>query len=170
MSKLGRLADLISSIAALLAGAMLILMVAHTILETVLRTVFSTSTFVLSEFVGYEVAILTALGLGHALNTGGLIRVNLLSRAIGLTAQRLLEFVVVVLTLAVCAYLFRYQLLAIETAFERGTRSNTIAATPLWIPMSVYLAGIGVFMLQLVAYFLRLLSGEPLIDDQPESS
>ncbi len=88
MATIQRSASVMSAIAALLAGVLLVAMVGHTVLEMVLRAFFYTSTFVLDEFVGYEVAALTMLGLGHALNTGSLIRVNLLTRLLPPRGQR----------------------------------------------------------------------------------
>ncbi|WP_246801087.1 hypothetical protein, partial [Mesorhizobium amorphae] len=77
---------------------------------------------------------------------------------------------VVILVLALCLYLCRYHLLAIETAYVRGTRSNTLAQTPLWLPMVVFVAGLVIFMIQLLAYALRLLGGGALIRDNHESA
>ncbi|MEX0409590.1 TRAP transporter small permease [Aquibium sp. LZ166] len=170
MTALDRAASILSAFAALIAGTMLVAMVGHTILEMVLRAFFNTSTFVLDEFVGYEVAALTMLGLGHALNTGGLIRVNLLTRLLGTTAQRRVELAVVILVFALCLYLSRYHLLAIEAAYARGTRSNTLAQTPLWLPLAVFVAGLVIFMIQLLAYALRLLGGGNPIRDNHESA
>lgn len=170
MKRVERLAAALSALAALIAGAMLVLMVAHTILEMVLRAFFNRSTFVLDEFVGYQVAALAALGLGHALHTGGLIRVNLLTRLLSPQVQRRVELALVIATFALCLYWCRYQFLAIETAYLRGTRSNTLAATPLWIPMSIFLTGLCVFMAQLLAYALRLVGGGALIRDGHESA
>lgn len=168
MGMLDRLTGLLSRLAALVAGLLLMLMVGHTLLEMTLRAFFGTSTFVLDEFVGYEVAALTMLGLGHALNSGGIIRVNLVTQLAGPRQQRWLELAVVVLTFALCVFLCRYYGLAIETAFLRGTRSNTLAATPQWIPMTVFLVGVLVFMLQLAAYAARIVSGGRLIDTRDE--
>jgi TRAP-type C4-dicarboxylate transport system permease small subunit len=169
MKKIARFADGLSGLSAILAGLMLLLMVSHIILEMVLRTFFNRSTFVLDEFVGYEVAGLTALGLGHALRTGGLIRVSLLTRVLSDWQHRALELAVIVLTLAVCAFFCRYQYLAIDTSFARGTRSNTLAGTPLWLPMSVFLVGIIVFMIQLVAYALSVISGGEILGSNEEA-
>mgnify|MGYP001170131485 FL=1 len=170
MATIQRSASVMSAIAALLAGVLLVAMVGHTVLEMVLRAFFYTSTFVLDEFVGYEVAALTMLGLGHALNTGSLIRVNLLTRLLPPRGQRWMELASVAIALILCAYLCRYHLLAIETAYVRGARSNTLAATPLWMPMAVFVAGLGVFMIQLLAYGLRLLGGGGPIRDNHESA
>lgn len=160
-------ASLLSAGGALLSGLLLVSMVAHTILEMVLRAAFSTSTFVLDEFVGYQVAALTMLGLGHALHTGGLIRVSLLDRILPGALRRALELVSVAAVLALCVYLLRYYGLAIETAWIRGTRSNTVAATPLWIPMAVFAAGLVIFMIQLAAYGLRVLTGDTIRPTAP---
>lgn len=170
MMVLERSAFALSAFAALLAGVLLVAMVGHTIVEMVLRAFFNRSTFVLDEFVGYEVAALTTLGLGHALTTGGLIRVDLVTRMFGMRARRWFELGGVLIVLALCAYLCRYHLLAIDTAYARGTRSNTLAATPLWLPMAFFVAGLAVFMIQLLAYGLRLLRGGDPIRDSHESA
>jgi len=170
MASIQRSASVVSAVAALLAGLLLVAMVGHTVLEMVLRAFFNTSTFVLDEFVGYEVAALTMLGLGHALNTGSLIRVNLLTRLLPPRGQRWMELASVTIVLLLCVFLCRYHLLAIETAYARDARSNTLAATPLWIPMTVFVAGQGIFMIQLVAYGLRLLGRGDLIRDNHEST
>ena len=49
----------ISRVAAALSCVMLVGMVAHILYEIVLRVFFSSSTYVLDEFVGYEVAACT---------------------------------------------------------------------------------------------------------------
>lgn len=165
-----RAASWLATTAALLAGLLLAVMVAHTILEMGLRYFLGTSTFVLDEFVGYQVAAVTMLGLGHALNRGGLIRVSLVTRLLPQRAQRALELIAVVLVVLLSAFIAHYYVLAIWTAFSRGTRSNTFAETPLWVPMSVFLAGLIVFTIQLLAYALRLVGGGSLITDRTEGT
>src|SRR5918998_1276648 len=71
----------LSRIAATLAAVILVAMVCHILLEIVLRTFFGLSTFSTDEFVGYGIAAVTYLGLGHALRTGALIRVDMLLNA-----------------------------------------------------------------------------------------
>lgn len=162
------LASVLSTVAAGLAGLLLLSMVGHTVLEMVLRSFFDRSTFVLDEFVGYQVAALAFLGLGYALERGALLRVALLQRALGHRVRRGVELAVVLVTLAMMVFMGYYYFLALETAIARGTTSNTVAATPLWIPMSVLFAGMVVFCVQLLAYAIRILSGEDPLPDHRE--
>ena len=162
-------AAFLSTLAAGIAGLLLLSMVGHTVLEMVLRSFFDTSTFVLDEFVGYEVAALAFLGLGYSLERGALLRVNLLPRALRGRVRRVVELVVIALTVAIMLYMARYYWFAIETAWNRNTTSNTIAATPLWLPMSVMLAGMIVFVIQLLAYAIRLLAGEDVVLEAGEA-
>ena len=67
----------VSRTGAILAGAIIIYMVCHILLEIFVRSVYSTSTFALDELIGYSVAACAYLGLGYTLEKGGLIRVNL---------------------------------------------------------------------------------------------
>mgnify|MGYP000724965407 CR=1 FL=1 len=164
MMLLSRLSHAIAAAAALLAGLILVAMVGHTVLEMTLRAFFSSSTFVLDEFVGYEVAALTMLGLGYALNTGGLLRVNLIAPHLPRVLHRWLELVLVLMVLGLMLLLATYHLDAVIRAYDRNTLSGTLANTPMWIPMGVFLVGLGVFILQLITYALRLLVTGELIE------
>lgn len=168
MDLFSRLSHMIAAASAFLAGLLLVAMVGHTVLEMTLRAFFSTSTFVLDEFVGYEVAALTMLGLGYALNTGGLLRVNLIAPHLPRAVRRWLELALVLIVLALMLLLANYQLDAVTRAYERNTLSGSLADTPMWIPMGVFLLGLGVFILQLIAYALRLLCTGEVIETVQE--
>jgi TRAP-type C4-dicarboxylate transport system permease small subunit len=157
----------ISRAAAYLASLVLVLMTAHIIYEIMLRVVFSTSTFILDEIVGYGVAACTFLALGYALERGGLIRVNLLMKLLGddSVARRAVEFVTISLTLSVVGLQIAYFWRSVVRNFGRGAVSETVAEVPLWIPEGVMLLGLAVFCLHLSVYLLRTLVGLPLIRD-----
>lgn len=163
-----RFTHALSVVAATFAGVLLLLMVGHTVLEMTLRTFFDRSTYVLDEFVGYAVAALTMLGLGYALNTGGILRVNLMTRKLPAGVLRWLELANVLMVLALMGVLIRFQYAAVATAFRRGTLSGTLSNTPTWIPMAVFLAGITLFALQLVAYAIRLVRTGEIIESTSE--
>ncbi len=135
-------------------------MVAHILIEIVLRYFFSSSTFVLDEFVGYAVAATTFLSLGYSLEHGSLIRVSLLiGRAEG-PMRRLLEAVCALAGLFVAGLLVWYFWLRVARHWTRGTVSSSIAEVPMWIPEGAILLGLAVFWLQLLAYLLRQITGE----------
>ena len=149
---------------AVLAAVILVLMTGHVILEVFLRGAFSTSTFSLDEYVGYGTASMTFLAAGYALQEGALIRVNILLARLqpNSQARRILEIFAGVMTLLVMGLLHWYFLISLMRNFNRGTVSETVAATPLWIPEAMVTVGITILLLRLSAYLLLICFGGPV--------
>ena len=161
------LVDLLTRAGAIMAAVIVAAMVGHILLEIVLRAVFDSSTYVLDALVGYGVAASTFLGLGYTLEQGGLIRVNILLARIRSRAMRQLTEVTCV---AACFGVFAMVWLnfwnSISRNWTRGAVSETVAQVPLWIPEGLLLLGLSIFLLQLVAYAIRIVSGEPMIGER----
>lgn len=149
----------ISRFAAAIACALLVGIVALILYEIALRYFFSTSTFVLQEFVGYGVATCTFLSLGYALEHNSLIRVNVLLTRVGPGWLRFLEGLSAVLTMGIVAMLMWFFWLRVLRHWNRGSVSNSIAEIPLWMPEGALLLGLAIFWLQLLAYGLRQITG-----------
>ncbi|MFC4352064.1 TRAP transporter small permease subunit [Fodinicurvata halophila] len=145
--------------AAAIAGALLVAMVLHILLEIVLRAFFSTSTYVLDEFVGYGVAAVTFFSLGYALEHGALIRVNILLSRVHGWVRRGLEILAATGTLLLLTYFAWFFWIRFERNWERGTVSSSIAEVPIWIPEGLVLLGLLIFWLQMLAYLLRMIFG-----------
>lgn len=151
----------LSTTAAVVAALSLVGIVALIALEIVLRSVFSTSTFILDEFVGYGVAICVVWSMGYVLEHEQLIRVNLLLSRL---SQRAQDVLTALSAFAVClgslglAWMFW---LRAARAWSRGTVSSSIAAVPVWIPEGLMLVGLLIFALQLFSHGLRHLQGLP---------
>lgn len=149
----------LSCVGAAVAAAALVFMVLMIALEITLRAVFSTSTFVMDEFVGYAVSICVIWSLGYVLENGRAIRVNLLlphlkpRMADILTA--LSAFVTAFVTIALIAVFWTRA----ARSYSRGTVSSSLAQMPTWIPETAMIIGLGLFAFQLVAYGLRHLTG-----------
>lgn len=165
--RLDRAAAVLATAGGVIAACALVLMTAHVVIEVVLRGAFSTSTFALDEYVGYGTAAMTFLGAGYALQEGALIRVNILLGRLdpNSRSRRVLEVFAVVMTIAVMALLNWYFLVSVLRNFSRGTVSETVAATPLWIPEAAVTAGITILLLRLSAYLLVVATGGPVIED-----
>jgi TRAP-type C4-dicarboxylate transport system permease small subunit len=159
----------ISRLGAAISCAILVGIVGLIIFEITLRFFFSTSTFVLQEFVGYGVATCTFMSLGYALEHNSLIRVNVLLTRVGPGWRRVLEGLASVLTMGIVAMLMWFFWLRVLRHWTRGSVSNSIAEVPLWIPEGALLLGLGIFWLQLFAYGLRQVTGHtpPVPDTTP---
>lgn len=161
------LVDLLTRAGAIMAAVIVAAMVGHILLEIVLRAVFDSSTYVLDEFVGYGVAASTFLGLGYTLEQGGLIRVNiLLARIRSRALRQLTEVTCVAACFGVFAMVWLNFWNSISRNWTRGAVSETVAQVPLWIPEGLLLLGLSIFLLQLVAYAIRVVSGEPMIGER----
>ena len=159
----------ISRYAAYMAIAVMIAMVVHIMVEIILRSFFATSTHVAEEFVGYGLAAVVYLALGHSLNQGGLIRVDLVLIRLPTRARRLIEVAIILASFAAMLFVTYFVGRSVLQHYKRGTVSWTIAEVPFWIPEAIVLLGIVLFLLQLVAYLLRILSGGPIVDDSKPS-
>ncbi len=151
----------LSRLAAGAAALALVGMVGMILYEIILRYFFSSSTFMLQEMVGYGVATCTFLALGYTLEHRGLIRVNVLLTRVGPGWRRVLEAVSAALTMGAIGMLIWFFWLRVTRHWTRGSVSSSIAEVPLWIPEGVLLLGLGIFWLQLFAYFLRQITGAP---------
>lgn len=147
--------------AAALAALALVAMVVLIAVEIALRALFSTSTFVVEEFVGYGLTICVIWSLGYVLEHDQLIRVNLLLGRLSPRMQdRLTALAAFVVGIAVAGLAWVFWLRMLR-AWSRGTVSSSIAAVPGWIPEVALLLGLALFALQLFAHGLRHLLGQP---------
>lgn len=157
----------LSLVAGWLAALIMLGMTLHILTEIVLRSFFATSTHLVEEYVGYGLMTMIFLGLGHALERGNLIRVDLVLARLGAGAlRRGVEIAICIASLCALAFILNYAWFSMVRRYEMGTVSMTLAATPLWIPEAIVVAGMIVFGIQLVAYALRLTAGGLLIDDR----
>lgn len=140
-----------------LAMLLIVYVLCHILLEIGLR-LFGESTYVLDEFVGYAVATLTFLGLGYSLERNSLIKVNILSDQLPERYHWLLDLIASALSFAVFTWITYYWYINTLRSLKRGTTSSSIAETPLWIPETMVLIGLGLLCLTLFVRMLQLLS------------
>ncbi|TDP01837.1 TRAP transporter small permease [Marinomonas balearica] len=152
-----RLNQLSGLLAMLLIGYLL----CHILLEITLR-LFGTSTYVLDEFVGYAIATITFLGLGYSLENNGLIKVNILSDHLPEKHHWLLDLIISFLTFSLFSWISYYWYFNVSRSFKRNITSESIAETPLWIPESMVLIGLGILCFTLfVRMFLLISTRQP---------
>ncbi|WP_440878674.1 TRAP transporter small permease [Vibrio natriegens] len=155
MNLLFRTSHWLNKISFSMAAFLLIYILCHILLEISLR-MFGMSTYVLDEFVGYAVATMTFLALGYSLEQGSLIRVNAIIDRIPEDRRWLLDFVTSTSAAAFFSWLGLIWWTTVSRNFIRGTTSQSLAATPLWIPQGLVLTGIFVLCLTLLVRSLSL--------------
>ena len=146
---LDKLSSKISLAGAWCSAGLLVYMVLHVLLEIFMRVVMDSSTYSLDEFVGYAVASMTFLSLGHAFREKSLIRVNILTNALSGLSKKLIDVICILLTLAVILFFARYVWRSLYRNFERGTVSTTLTETPIWLIESIFFIGLIIFIIQM---------------------
>ena len=152
----------LSMFAVAIAVLILLGMTGLILTEVVLRTFFAASTHAADELVGYGVAGLSFLALGHSLEQRSLIRMNLLISGLDANgaARRAVEIICALLGILSCSIAFYFFTRNVVRNYERGYTSETVAEVPLWIPEAFMSVGLGIFVLQLVSYLIRIIANE----------
>ncbi|WP_281930230.1 TRAP transporter small permease [Roseibium album] len=150
-----RAVDAASFFALICAGAILIYAVSHILLETVLRSLFDTSTHVLDEFIGFAVLSITFLSLSWTLRDGSMIRVNILTDRLPVKVRLWLEAVVAVFATGLGIYFCMFLWRNFVKNWNRGAVSESVAEVPLWIPDVIVFVGASLLVLQLATMIVR---------------
>ncbi|GGA81042.1 hypothetical protein GCM10011385_39120 [Nitratireductor aestuarii] len=161
-----RLSGLLSLLAAQVAVVILVSVTALILTEIVLRSFFATSTNIVEEYVAYGLGTMVFLGLGQAMRSGSLVRVDIVLGKLGPASRRCVEITACVAALIVMSFVLYYLSIRIGRDFSRGTISMTKAATKMWIPNAIVATGMAIFMLQVLVYGIGLCFGRRLIRDE----
>ncbi|WP_320176567.1 TRAP transporter small permease [Roseovarius pacificus] len=152
---------LLSRAAITIAALILVYSVCHILLETVLRSVFATSTHVLDEFIGFAILSMTFLSLSATLRADRMVRVTIISERLSAKTNRWLDAVVSAIGFLLVAYGCLFFWGTVAKNYGRGAVSESVAEVPLWIPDLVVFIGAALLALQLLLRALCLtLSGE----------
>lgn len=151
-----RISKLLNRVGAVIAVLLIVYMLGHILLEIALR-LFGHSTFILDEFIGYAVATMSFLGLPYVLEKGGLIRVSLLLECFPETKQWPLELFSSLVTAGCFLWLSTFWLQNVQRSYRRGTVSETMAETPIWLPESAILVGMWLISITLLVRALKIM-------------
>lgn len=147
----------LNRIAAGAAAILLVMMVGLILIEIVLRF-FSRSTFMTDVLVGYGVAAITFLALGHTLEQGSMIRISALTQRLSRIPRLLAAGFSIVTVELLAVWLMFFEWRSISKLWIRGTSSQHSLPIPLWIPEAIFFIGLGLLALQLLVLFLRLVA------------
>ncbi len=130
--------------------------------EILSRAVLGASVGIAWEYATYLMTFTFLLGAAYAMQTGGHVRVSLLSFAKYPRLERAVEiFAAAFAALAVLVLALGLTDLAWQ-AYARGTVSSTPARTPLVVPRGLVALGAWLLLLQLFARIVGMLSGRSI--------
>ncbi len=137
--------------AVLVCGWWLLAVAAMTCVEIVGRKLFSFSLQGVDEIGGYTLAVTSSLALTYALLNRGHTRVDFLFVRLPARAQAAINVVSLALLAALAVFSAWRGYTVLAESIELKSRSITPLQTPLWLPQSLWLAGLVLFALTALA-------------------
>ncbi|WP_420349275.1 TRAP transporter small permease [Pelagibius sp.] len=150
---------LLSTLCGIAAASMIFASVLITCQMIWMRFVMNASTIWQTEMVVYLMIAATMIGLPYVQRLRGHVNVDLLPMLLPPPARRALTAATLCLTIAVAGVVAFYGFELFHLAFERNWKSDTVWGVSLWIPYIAIPLGFGLFVLQLSADLIALITG-----------
>ena len=138
-----------------ISGVALVLCAALVALEVVLRKAFSYSIGGVDEITSYVFAIGVAWSLAFTLLGRAHIRIDLVYARLAPAWRSSLDLMALASLLVVSGMLLWQAAATAMTSFEIGARSNTPLGIVLWVPQSLWVAGLAFFVAVIVALMAK---------------
>jgi TRAP-type C4-dicarboxylate transport system permease small subunit len=126
---------------AILCGVVLLVVVALTLAEIILRQVVGRGLGGVDEISGYVMAGVAAWGFSYALVDRAHVRIDVLTGRLPLPGRSVFDLLAVISIFGVAALVSWYGWNVLSRSIQRGSRANTPLETPMWIPQSIWLGG-----------------------------
>lgn len=148
----------LSRAGAIVAGWALLAISFATCVEILGRKYFGFSFRSLDEIGGYLLAVVSAFGFAYTLSKHAHMRVTLLFPYVPASVQSFLNVLAMVSLAAMAAFCAWRGGFEVLEQLTTGKRSNTPLSVQLWIPQSIWLAGMVLFAIGAVAMALHSLA------------
>lgn len=149
----------ISTLCGWIAASMILISVFITCQMIFVRFMLRQSTIWQTETVIYLMIAATMLGLPYVQKQRGHVNVDLLPLWLRPLPRKILAIIVIGSGIGVLSIMGYYAFEHWHLAFQRGWRSSSVWGPPLWIPYLAMPLGFALFILQLLADLLALLTG-----------
>lgn len=144
------------SLRAVWAGGVLLLAAAFTVsVDVIARKVFTVSLGGADELSGYAFAIGSAWAFAFALLRRANVRVDALYQHLPRKACAVLDILALVALGVFVAYLANYAWEVLATSWSLSAQSNSALKVPMWIPQSLWVAGLALFLVTLLLLLAR---------------
>jgi len=142
MNALIRITDRIGTWMAWASGAILFATAVLIAIEVVLRKIFTISMGGADEISYYALAISSSWTFGYALMRKAHIRIDVLYIRMSSNVRIALDLLSLILFGACASIATYFAFFVLQTSIRRGSVANTPLGTPLWIPQSMWFAGL----------------------------
>src|SRR5690606_34715889 len=142
-----RVAQPITRWAALLCGWALMAIIVFICIEIAARKLFNVSFQGTDEIGGYVMAVLSCTGFAYALVTNSHVRVDLLIARLPRSVQAVANILAMTILAGTAIFIVMRAKGVLDETLEFGSVSTSPLQTPLWIPQSLWLAGLVPFMI-----------------------
>lgn len=154
-----RAVDLLSKVAALLAGLLLIAAMLVICEMIFLRYVFRAPTIWQTDFVVFSATAAMFLGAPYVLKTRGHVGVDVIEIALPPAPRRILGIIGALLGFTFAVLMTIASAMFFHDAYVNEWRTSTVAAITLWIPLLPLPVSFALLSLQYVAELVRRLCG-----------
>jgi len=152
----------ISLIFGYISGGFAFLMMVMIGYDVLMRHIFNDPTIWADEVSCYLLVGITFLGAAYTLSMDAHVRIETFTDRLGPKAQRYLEFITDVLSLAFLVLFTRQAYWLVKDSWVSVKISATLLRTPLYLPQILFAVGLTWFSLQMLVHILRrITSGQP---------
>lgn len=142
---------------AVVGGYVLLLLSFMIVIEVIGRKLLGFSLQGVDEIGAYVVAITGTFGFAYALVERTHTRIDIILGHVTPTVRNLLNLLAYVLVSGTAVFMTYHAYHVAMQSFRFGSRATTPLDTPLWIPQSLWLAGLVVFAVTSLAVLVHLL-------------
>ena len=157
ISRARKLLSAASRVTALVGLYVLLITALLVSIDVIIRKVFGIAFVGVDELAGYALALATSWSLSFAFFQGSHIRVNVIHMNLRVALKAWLDVLAVFAIAALIGILAWQVWVVLFDSWTFDAVSNTPLRIPLWIPQTLYLFGVVVFLLSSVVVFLESL-------------
>lgn len=150
---------ILSNLSGWIAAGFILLAVCVTCQMIFVRFVLNHSTIWQTEFVVYLMIAATLMGLPYVQRLRGHVNVDLLPIMLPLPARKTLAIVTLSIGIVMVGIMVFYGFEFWHEAWSRNWKSDTVWGVRLWIPYLAMPVGFILYLLQLIADLVALLTG-----------
>lgn len=155
LARLLALAGTLSRVAVWVGGALTIASVLLISYDVIVRRLFGITVGGADELSSYAFAISTSWALAFTALDRANVRVDVIYQYFPVRISALLDWIALVALGVFSVYLTYYAYDVAMTSWTENAAANTPLATPLWVPQSLWVVGLGWFSVVLALLLIR---------------